>query len=184
MPGQRTVPSDVHLEAWQLWTFLAMILVIGEVFTPGFVLACFAIGALVSGLLAFWQFDVAYQLLGFSAASILAFLGVRPFAISHLAGNGEGIKTNAEALVGKQGVVRERVDPATGRGRVVVEGEDWWGVTDAGRAIEPGERVVVLGVDGARLHVEPESTRIEMPHATHEPPGQASGSGPEAERGG
>lgn len=149
-----------------------MILVMGEVFTPGFVLACFAVGALVSALLAFWQFDVTFQLLAFSAGSLLAFFGIRPFAIGHLAGRGEAIKTNADALVGKRGVVRERVDPETGRGRVVVEGEDWWGVTDSGRPIEPGERILVLGVDGARLQVEPESTRLEMPIVTHEHLGQ------------
>lgn len=163
----------MHLEPWQIWTVIAMTLVMAEVFTPGFVLACFAVGALVSGLLAFWQFDVTIQLLGFSAASLLAFFGVRPFAIKHLAGHAEGFKTNADALVGKRGVVRERVDPDTGRGRVVVEGEDWWGVTDSGRAIEAGERVLVLAVDGARLQVEPESTRIEMPLVNHEHLSQA-----------
>ncbi len=158
----------VHLDPWHIWAILAMALVIGEIFTVGFVLACFAIGALVSGLLAFWQFDVTIQLLGFSAASLLAFFGVRPFVVKHLAGGGESIKTNAAALVGKRGVVNVRVDPVTGQGRVQVEGEDWWGVTEAGRAIETGERVLVLGVDGARLLVEPESVRVDLPITAQE----------------
>ena len=159
----------MHLEAWQIWAILGMVLVAGEVFTPGFVLACFAIGCLASGLLAFWQFGVTVQLLAFSAASLVAFIGIRPFMARHLAGSGDTYKTNADALVGKRGVVRERVDPETGRGRVVVEGEDWWGVTEGGRAIEQGERILVLGIDGARLLIEPEATRIERPIGTHEP---------------
>jgi len=146
----------VHLEPWHVWTIVALVLVIGETATAGFLLACFALGALAAGLVSYWHGDLTLQLVAFSAASLAGFWGVRPFALKAL-GHGQGLKTNAEALVGKPGVVLERVDPASGKGRVKVEGEDWWGVTEAGRALEPGERVVVLAVDGTRLVVEPEA---------------------------
>ncbi len=148
----------MHLDAWHLWTILALALVIGEIFSAGFVLACFAIGCLLAAALAFYNFDLAIQLVAFSGASLAAFFGVRPFALAHLASGGEHARTNVDALIGREAFVSERLDPATGQGRVKVDGEDWWGVTASGRPVEPGERVVVVKVDGARLIVEPEST--------------------------
>ncbi|MBM3266088.1 MAG: NfeD family protein [Candidatus Sericytochromatia bacterium] len=147
----------MHLDAWHIWTIIALALIIGEVFTAGFVLACFAVGSLVAAIAGFYHLDVTLQLLAFSAASLAAFFGVRPFALAHLAGP-EAHKTNVDALVGREALVSERLDPATSQGRVKVDGEDWWGVTRSGRAIEPGEKVVVVEVEGARLIVEPEST--------------------------
>jgi len=145
------------LEPWHIWTILGLIIVIGEVFTAGFVLACFAIGCIVAAALAYWQLGIPWQLVGFSAASLAAFFGVRPFALKHMS-SGEPLKTNVDAMIGRGGVVSERLDPATGKGRVLVDGEDWWGVTDSARAVEAGERVVVVKVDGTKLIVEPETT--------------------------
>ena len=150
----------MQLEAWHIWTILALVIVIGEVFTSGFVLACFALGCLVAALLAFWHLEIAWQLVAFSGASLAAFFGVRPLALKHLA-SPDLLKTNVDALVGRAGLVTVRLDPATGKGRVTVEGEDWWGVTDGARVVEAGERVVVVKVDGTRLVVEPESARRE-----------------------
>ena len=67
------------------------------------------------------------------------------------------IKTNVDALVGKVGIVAERIDPATGRGRVLVEGENWRGASLMDTPLEPGTRVMVVRVDGAILYVDKES---------------------------
>jgi membrane protein implicated in regulation of membrane protease activity len=145
------------LEPWHIWTILGLVIVIAEIFTAGFVLACFSVGCIVAAALAYWHLGIPWQLVGFSAASLAAFVGVRPFALRHMA-SGEPLRTNVDAMIGRAGVVSQRLDPATGKGRVLIDGEDWWGVTDSARAVEPGERVVVVKVDGTRLIVEPEST--------------------------
>ncbi len=54
------------------------------------------------------------------------------------------------------GVVSERIDPSTGRGRVVVEGEDWRGTSLMDTVLEPGTRVMVVRVEGTTLYVDKE----------------------------
>lgn len=57
-------------------------------------------------------------------------------------------KSGMEGLVGEVGVVRDVIDP---EGRVFVHGEYWRAVSD--RKIEPGEKVIVEGMDGLVLKV-------------------------------
>src|SRR6266581_2527266 len=60
-------------------------------------------------------------------------------------------------LAGRVGIVSERIDPGTGKGRVVVEGEDWRAAALMDAPLEPGTRVMVVRVEGATLYVDKES---------------------------
>ena len=62
-----------------------------------------------------------------------------------------------DALAGRVGIVSERIDPATGKGRVLVEGEDWRAASLMDAALEPGTRVMVVRVEGATLYVDKET---------------------------
>jgi membrane-bound serine protease (ClpP class) len=59
--------------------------------------------------------------------------------------------TGAEALIGRTGVVRSRLDPT---GMVYLNGELWEATTSYG-PIDVGERVTVTAIDGLRLTVVP-----------------------------
>jgi len=48
------------------------------------------------------------------------------------------------------------IDPATGKGRVLVEGEDWRAASLMDAALERGTRVMVVRVEGATLYVDKE----------------------------
>ena len=50
---------------WILWTVLGVVLVIAEVFTPGFVLLWFGVGALAAALAAFLGAGLAAQFILF-----------------------------------------------------------------------------------------------------------------------
>lgn len=71
-------------------------------------------------------------------------------------GPGTELRTGVDALLGKTGIVTERIEPHTGTGRVKVEGEDWRGASSDGTVIEPGTRVTIIQVDGTTLMVEKE----------------------------
>src|SRR5438093_664423 len=96
---------------------------------PGFWLACVAIGSLVA---------------------------VRPFLLKHIHSESHGVRTNVDALIGRIGTVSERIDPATGKGRVLVEGEDWRGASLMDTPIDVGDRVMVVRVEGTTLFVDKE----------------------------
>jgi len=57
-----------------------------------------------------------------------------------------------ETMIGKQGIVRQRLNPA---GIVHVEGEEWSAVAASGEEIPVGASVRVVGADGLTLRVEP-----------------------------
>jgi membrane protein implicated in regulation of membrane protease activity len=144
------------LHAWQVWVVAALLLFVAEMFAPGFWLACVAVGSLAAGAVAAVLPGLLAPVLAFSAGTILSLVALRPFLLEHVRRPGRGVRTNVDALIGKTGIVSERIEPGAGRGRVVVDGEDWRGASADDTPIEAGTRVMVLGVDGTTLFVEQE----------------------------
>ncbi len=62
-----------------------------------------------------------------------------------------------EVLNGLTGVVVEKLDP---QGRVDVNGEIWTAVSSQGGCVEEGEKVLVEKIDGNKLVVRKEKTRM------------------------
>jgi membrane protein implicated in regulation of membrane protease activity len=142
------------LSAWHLWVVIAIVLLIVEVFTPGFLLASFGIGCIGAALAAGYGFGLKMQVFGFIVGTLIAFFGVRPFALRYGYKTSAGVKTNVEALIGKEGRVTEAIRTDTGSGRVQVGGDDWRAVMLEGGAAEAGTRVVVVRVEGATVVVK------------------------------
>ena len=144
------------MEAWHLWALAALSLSILELFTvaSGFLLLCIAFGCLLSAAVALVGLGVEIQVLLFSVASVGAIFGIRPLFRSRFTRSERAVKTNADALVGKIGIVSERLEPFPSGGRALVEGEDWWAVSRNDAPVEPGSRVKIVQVDGSKLIVE------------------------------
>ena len=134
-------------------------LVVAEMFTPGFWLACLAVGCVAAGLVGLIPFaGLTLETVAFAATSLASMIGLRPIMLRRFQlGPGAGVRTGVDALLGKRGVVLERIDPVSRLGRVKVEGEDWRGVSVDDTPIEVGARVTVIQVDGTTLVVEKES---------------------------
>lgn len=145
------------MHEWQVWLVAALLLFVAEMIAPGFWLLSVAVGALGAGLVALVLPGVLAPALTFAAGTLLSLLGIRPFLLRHLHPTGSEIKTNVDALAGKLGIVSERIDPGTGKGRVVVEGEDWRAAALMDVPLEPGTRVMVVRVEGATLYVDKET---------------------------
>ncbi len=134
------------------WIVLAVFFFLTEIFTAGFVLLCFGIGALGAALMAFLGAGMAWQIVVFIVVTIAAVVLARPFAdrisrpgIQPIAGN---------RLIGKWGVVLQTVDPIEGKGMVRVESERWRAESMDNVSLEVGEVVKVISVDGVRLRVQ------------------------------
>jgi membrane protein implicated in regulation of membrane protease activity len=147
------------MAAWQLWVVASALLLVAEMFTPGFWLASVAVGCLAAGLASFFPVGLAGQVLVFTAATLGSLFGLRPVLVRRfLHAPGHEVRTNMEALVGKAGIVTKGFDPVTRLGRVKVEGEDWRGaLLEGGALLEPGARVMVVQVDGSTLVVDKEA---------------------------
>ena len=61
------------MEAWLIWFLAGIVLVVAEMFTAGFWLACLAVGCAAAGLLGLIPFvGVTVQTIAFAATSPLA----------------------------------------------------------------------------------------------------------------
>ena len=140
------------MAVWQIWVVTAIALFVIEIFTPSFVLACFGISALTAGTAAYFSANLQVQIAVFAAATFLLFWMIRPIFLKHLDSAGNEASTNVKALIGRRGIVSDRIDPVTEEGRVNVGGENWWAVSP--QEIEAGCKVEVVRVEGTKLHVK------------------------------
>jgi membrane protein implicated in regulation of membrane protease activity len=145
------------MEDWLLWFLAAIALLVAEMFTAGFWVACLAVGAAVAGVVALVPgLGIVSQGIAFALSSIASMAGLRPRLMHYFQlGPGTDLRTGVDALLGKTGIVTERIGPG-GTGRVKVEGEDWRGASSDATVIEPGTPVTIIQVDGTTLMVEKE----------------------------
>lgn len=141
------------MEVWHLWAVTGILLLVAEMFTPGFVAAAFAVGSLAAVGPAFVGASVTWQLGAFAAGTFVAFVGARPFVLRHLRPRGDGYASNVDALIGKDGTVVDASQGPAAAGRVLISGEDWRAVSASGDALVTGQTVTVVGVDGNKLVV-------------------------------
>ncbi|GBD85827.1 hypothetical protein BMS3Abin02_02248 [bacterium BMS3Abin02] len=143
--------NEMENELWRwVWISAAFVFGVGEVFTAGFFILPFAVGAVVAAVLAWLNVAVGVQWAAFIVVSILALIGLRRLAPADEPQPSVG----ANRLIGSFGKVLEAVEPIHDQGRVKVETEEWRATTDTER-IEEGTTVTVIGVRGTRLVVEP-----------------------------
>src|ERR1041385_1509916 len=138
------------MHEWQVWLVAALLLFVAEMLAPGFWLLSVAVGCLAAGLVSLVVPGALIPALSFAAGPLLSLVGGRPFLLRYLHARGADLRTNVDALAGKVGVVSERVDPATGKGRVLVEGEDWRGGGGLGGGPGPGPRAAGVRGGGGR----------------------------------
>lgn len=142
------------MDTWHIWVILALILVIVEIFTSGFVVICFAVGAVAAAVASCLSSGIQGQILWFSVATFLAFIAVRPLLLRSFKKGKSGRKSGIEALEGREAIVTERISYMENSGRVAIDGDDWKAVaTDKDDIIEKGEKVTVTEVDSVILKV-------------------------------
>ena len=142
------------MEIYHYWLVAAIALIIFEICSATFGAICFAIGAGFSALVAGLGGNFTWQIVVFAAVSLLTFIFLRPAAIRWLDSKSKDVKTNADALIGRKGIVSERIDAAQHMGRVAIDGDDWKAVSADGTVIEKGTSVEIIKIDSIILTVK------------------------------
>jgi membrane protein implicated in regulation of membrane protease activity len=137
------------MSGWVLWVIAAGVFGIGEMLTPSFFLAPFALGAGVAAVVDAVGAGELASWVAFVVVSLLCLLVVRPIARSHMKVPPQ-IRTGTALLVGKQAIVLERIANNEGVGCVKIDGEVWTArALDDDQVIEQGARVQVIDIRGA-----------------------------------
>jgi len=140
------------VEVWLIWAVLAAAFLVGEIFTAGFFLLWFSVGAAAAAVLARLELGTSYQLGSFALISGALVVLSRKFAQKVTKEPPE--RVGADRVIGKVGVVLERIDPTIDSGRVRVEKEEWRARSQDDGTIEEGQKVEVVGISGAHLLVK------------------------------
>lgn len=140
---------------WIAWIVVGILLAVAEVFTLGFVLLWFGVGAIAASLVALAGLGITAQVLVFLTISIALTIASRTiFESKFMARGGPGLKTGIASLPGQVGTVTEASGGAQGEGVVRVFGSTWTAYPVAGEGpLEEGDRVEVERVDGTVLYV-------------------------------
>lgn len=135
------------------WIIICIVLLIIEIATLGLTTIWFAAGALAAFLAGILGFGLPVQIGLFLVVSIVLLVLTRPVALKYF--NSRRQQTNVESMIGRQGVVLERIDTIKGQGLVEVDGESWSARTDEQEGTIPeGAVVSVEGVQGVKLIVK------------------------------
>jgi membrane protein implicated in regulation of membrane protease activity len=142
---------------WIFWVILAAILIVAEIFTTGFVLLWFGIGALAAAFAGLVGVDsLALQFLIFAIVSIALTAASRTIFVNYFSREKSGgdLKSGFESLPGKLGTVVSSSRGALHEGAVKVFGSTWTAYPVEGEEpLEAGDRVQVERVQGASIYV-------------------------------
>lgn len=138
---------------------IGVVLIIIEIMTPGFFIAVPGTILLIYGVLIVlfpWLLEIPWVPW---LMLLLAFpIGYSTYLIyRRLSPPSRPVTESYEGLIGKTGIVIERVEPDSLTGKVRI-GTEIWSATSK-YVIEPGEKVVVVGVEGVHLIVRPLSRK-------------------------
>lgn len=140
---------------WIMWIILGVMFIIAEVFTTGFVLLWFGLGALAAAFIGLLGAGYLLQFFTFFLVSVTLTALSRTIFNKYFTGKGAAeLKTGVDSLPGKVGLVVVPSQGALGEGAVKVFGSTWTAYPAEGEApLELAEQVVVESVRGASIYV-------------------------------
>ena len=147
---------------WILWLVVGVALIVAEVFTLGFVLLWFGIGAIAAAFVGFLGFGFLWQFAVFALVSVALTAMSRTIFSKYLSQRDENsIKMGVDSMPGQIGTVTLASKGALQEGAVKVYGSTWTAYPiDSERGLVEGEKVEVVNVKGSSIYVRPVSNEL------------------------
>ncbi|MBQ8209369.1 MAG: NfeD family protein [Clostridia bacterium] len=138
-----------------VWLIVLAAMVVLEIVTTQLVSVWFAVGALAAFLVALAGVEAVWiQIVVFVTVSAVAVAVTRPLVRKMV--NRKAEPTNADMVIGKTGIVTDKIDNIAETGLVKVNGSLWTARTADGSQVDIGEKVKILEISGVKLIVEKE----------------------------
>lgn len=141
--------------SWLLWVVLGVALIVAEIFTLGFVLLWFGLGALAAAFVGVIGGGFLLQFLAFVSVSIgLTAMSRTIFSTYFSHDDKHAIKSGVDALPGKIGTVSLSSKGELNKAAVKVFGSEWTAFPiDGVTALIEGEKVEVVEIKGSSIYV-------------------------------
>lgn len=144
----------MNISWWIIWLVIAVVMFVIEAVTTGLATLWFGIGAVVAMIMDLCGASVASQIIVMAVISAVCFavcmIWIRPKLESLRKKNIQ--HTNADRLIGREGVVIVPLNATEGKGQVKVDGQIWSAKADTD--IAEGVKVTVRSIEGVKLVVE------------------------------
>lgn len=135
------------------WLVAGIFFLIVEAVTPTLVSIWFALGAFTALIAAFIGAQLWIQILVFLVVSAAALIVTRPLAKKYL--DSKHVATNADMVIGKEGVVTEEIDNINARGAASCMGKEWTARSLDDKVLSKGTKIKVHSIEGVKLIVTP-----------------------------
>ena len=135
---------------WKFWLIASGIFFVGEIFTVGFLIFWFGIGALLTMLASFFIQNIFAQAIIFIVSSTILLLLTKPLINKFI--SKKTIPTNIYEIIGKKGIVTQEISSSHDKGQVKVGNETWTAISD--EKLSLNQEIEVLKVDGVKLIVK------------------------------
>ena len=141
----------LNVETWQIYTVIALILIIAEIGVPGFVLFPIGLGVLATVPWTLFVSSPPWQILIMAVNIGLSLWLVRKYIPKKEDAN--QLKTNVDHMIGKTGTVQDDIDNETDSGYMKLYGDSWRAISADGSTIPKGAKIVIEKMDGNKVVV-------------------------------
>lgn len=138
---------------WKFWLIASGIFFVGEIFTAGFLIFWFGLGALLTMIASFFITNIFIQATIFVISSTLLIFLTKPLINKFV--SKKTVATNVYEVIGKKGIVTQEINPITGKGQVKVGNEIWTAISDETLPLDT--QIEVLKIEGVKLIVKSSS---------------------------
>ena len=136
---------------WLLWLIFAGLFFVIEIYTVGFFVFWFGVGALLALIVSLFTTNLFIQASVFIISSVLLLILSKPI-VKKFIKDPDLKPTNVYSIIGKEGIVLEDIDTINSTGKVKVKGELWSATADEN--IEKDSKIKVVSINGVKAKVE------------------------------
>lgn len=135
------------------WLTVAVIMAVIEGITPALVTIWFMFGALAAMVLSIFVQSFAVQFAVFAGVSAVLLIFTRPL-VKKLFRKTKTVYTNADRIIGQEGVVTEEINNLENKGQITVLGQVWSAKSQDGSIIPSDKTVTVCSIHGVKAIVK------------------------------
>ena len=142
------------------WLILMVVFLLAESATVALVSSWFAVGSLVALIASLLGAPVWLQVTLFLLVSCAALAMLRPLVRKFI--TPKVVKTNVDAIIGKQGPVITAIDNVAATGQIKLGAMEWSARSTSGEPIAVGTLVKVDRIEGVKVFVSPVEVKVNL----------------------
>ena len=135
-----------------MWLLFVLLFLFLELSTVNLVSVWFVAGATCALLVAALGLSLGVQIGVFIAVTALLLIFTKPAVKKILLQKTHA--TNFDRIIGKEGIVTQKIEGAKGTGQIRVQGSVWSAKSDNGEDLEVDTRVEILRIEGVKAVVK------------------------------